>query len=65
MKRRICIIYTGGTIGMVPSDKGYVPSPNTLRKTLDAISDIMPDMPCLSLLRPTQTGISDLTPDTF
>ena len=46
MKRRICIIYTGGTIGMVPSDKGYVPSPNTLRTTLDAISDMHhPDMP--------------------
>ena len=26
MKKRICILYTGGTIGMVPSEKGYVPS---------------------------------------
>ena len=24
-KRRICIIYTGGTIGMIPSERGYVP----------------------------------------
>ena len=26
MEKRICILYTGGTIGMVPSEKGYVPS---------------------------------------
>ena len=25
MKRKICMIYTGGTIGMVPSSDGYQP----------------------------------------
>ena len=26
VKKKICLIYTGGTIGMVHSDKGYIPS---------------------------------------
>ena len=25
MEKRICILYTGGTIGMVPTPKGYAP----------------------------------------
>lgn len=25
-RKKICLIYTGGTLGMVPSDRGYVPS---------------------------------------
>lgn len=46
MKRRVCILYTGGTIGMVPSAQGYVPGPHTLQETLEAIPDMRhPDMP--------------------
>ena len=25
MEKRICILYTGGTIGMVPTERGYAP----------------------------------------
>ena len=31
-KRRICIIYTGGTIGMIPSERGYIPSSGAFRQ---------------------------------
>jgi len=45
-KKKICIVYTGGTIGMVHSENGYIPSPNLLQRTLDAIPDLHhPDMP--------------------
>lgn len=33
--KKILIIYTGGTIGMVSGPHGYVPKPNTIRETLD------------------------------
>ena len=46
-KRRICIIYTGGTIGMIQSDHGYVPSSGAFLRLLRAIPDLswdaMPD----------------------
>lgn len=46
MKKRVCIIYTGGTIGMVPSQNGYVPSSHSFREMLHAIPDLYyPDMP--------------------
>jgi len=38
--KKICIIYTGGTIGMVHSASGYVPGPESLRHTLESISDL-------------------------
>jgi len=38
MRKRIYIAYTGGTIGMEPSDKGYKPSPNLLDKLYDRLS---------------------------
>jgi len=34
MKKHIYIAYTGGTIGMRPSSKGYVPVPGFLADTL-------------------------------
>ena len=40
MKKRICILYTGGTIGMVPSEKGYVPSSGAFLDLLRAIPDL-------------------------
>ena len=44
--RKICMIYTGGTIGMVHSENGYVPSSHSFRQTLEAIPDLhYPGMP--------------------
>ena len=46
MKKRVCMIYTGGTIGMVPSQHGYVPSSGAFRELLRTIPDLShPDMP--------------------
>lgn len=46
MKKRICILYTGGTIGMVPSEKGYVPSSGAFLELLRSIPDLhWQDMP--------------------
>lgn len=46
MKKKICIIYTGGTIGMIPSENGYVPSPGSFRRKLDEFRDLYhEDMP--------------------
>lgn len=25
IKKRVCVLYTGGTIGMVPTERGYAP----------------------------------------
>lgn len=45
-KQRICIIYTGGTIGMVPSNKGYVPKAGVFEPLLRSINDIhRPEFP--------------------
>ena len=40
MKKRVCIIYTGGTIGMVPGENGYVPSQGKLEDDLVKINDL-------------------------
>lgn len=46
MKKRVCMIYTGGTIGMVPSQNGYVPNSHSFRELLQSIPDLhYPDMP--------------------
>lgn len=37
---RVCIIYTGGTIGMVPSDSGYIPAANTLQQILEELPEL-------------------------
>lgn len=46
MKRKICMVYTGGTIGMVPSSDGYQPKrgyfADELRKIRDLYSEEMP-----------------------
>ncbi|MDO4177529.1 MAG: hypothetical protein Q4D99_08695 [Bacillota bacterium] len=34
-EKKILIIYTGGTIGMVSSANGYIPVSNTIRDTLN------------------------------
>ncbi len=44
-KKKVCILYTGGTIGMIPSDQGYVPNSDRFRAMLDKIQDLHhPDM---------------------
>lgn len=40
MKKRICILYTGGTIGMMPSEHGFAPLPGYFAKLLASISDL-------------------------
>ena len=46
MKKRICILYTGGTIGMMPSEQGYAPRPGCFAGGLAAIPELTsPDMP--------------------
>ncbi len=56
MKKQVCIIYTGGTIGMMPTENGYAPNPTAFPDLLDKIHDInLPGFPsyeviCLSRL---------------
>ena len=50
--KKICIIYTGGTIGMIHSPDGYVPNPDSFRSTLEAIPDLNhPDAPIWELVQ--------------
>ncbi len=44
-KKRILILYTGGTIGMVPGREGYIPDSSSFRQVLRSIPDLHhPDM---------------------
>ncbi len=46
MKKKICILYTGGTIGMVPTENGYAPKKGYFRDAIAAIRDLgEPGMP--------------------
>ena len=50
--KKICIIYTGGTIGMIHSPSGYVPNPESFRSNLEAIPDLNhPDAPIYDLVQ--------------
>jgi len=40
MSKRICMIYTGGTIGMVHSEFGYVPASHSFEETLNSLSSM-------------------------
>lgn len=40
MKKHICLIHAGGTIGMVKSEKGYLPREGYLETVLDTIADL-------------------------
>ena len=45
-EKTICILYTGGTIGMVPSSRGYVPEAGGLLPRLHAMDELRaPGMP--------------------
>ena len=51
MKKRVCIIYTGGTIGMVPSENGYIPSSHGFKENLGMINDLSkPNMPEIDVI---------------
>lgn len=40
MKKKICILYTGGTIGMVPTENGYAPKKGYFYDAIKAIPDM-------------------------
>ena len=45
-KKKVCILSSGGTIGMVPTEHGFAPAPGTFARELDAIRDLSsPRMP--------------------
>lgn len=45
-KKNICIVYTGGTIGMVPGENGYIPKAGVFAQALQQINDIhRPEFP--------------------
>ena len=45
-KKRVCILYTGGTIGMIPSEQGYVPAAGKLKMVLNGVQAMHhPDLP--------------------
>lgn len=45
-KKKICILYTGGTIGMVPTENGYAPKKGYFYDAISSIPDLKnPDMP--------------------
>ena len=43
MKKKICILYTGGTIGMVPTKKGFAPRKEYFRDAISSIDDLQKD----------------------
>jgi len=46
VKKRVCILYTGGTIGMKPTPQGYAPEPGYLARVMDSMPDFSsPEMP--------------------
>ena len=46
MKKRVCILYTGGTIGMKPTPKGYAPEAGYLGRVMASMPDFSsPEMP--------------------
>lgn len=46
MKKKICLLYTGGTIGMIKSEKGYIPSGDAFLQLLEKLPEFSnPDFP--------------------
>lgn len=64
MAKRIYIAYTGGTIGMKPSTKGYVPVAGFLTETLKNMPEFhRPEMPEFNVHEyPTLMDSSDMSP---
>lgn len=46
MRKKVCIIYTGGTIGMKPTPQGYAPEPGYLGRVMASMPDFAsPEVP--------------------
>lgn len=46
MKKRVCILYTGGTIGMVATERGFAPEKGSFKAAMEKIDDLnAPEMP--------------------
>lgn len=43
MRKKVYIIYTGGTIGMKPTENGYAPAKGFLREQMEAMSELKHD----------------------
>lgn len=65
MQKHIYVAYTGGTIGMRPSNLGYVPVPGFLTQTLQNMPEFnRPEMPAFTIHEYTNLiDSSDMTPD--
>ncbi len=51
MRKKVCIIYTGGTIGMVPSEEGYIPRKDYLADQMARMPEFSaPEMPDYDLV---------------
>jgi L-asparaginase len=52
-QKKVLILYTGGTIGMMPSEKGYVPNPDfpeMIEKNFERINDpMLPEFEIISM----------------
>ena len=65
MKKRICILYTGGTIGMQRSENGYIPVSGHLQRQLALMPEFhRPEMPDFTLhAYEPLIDSSDMTPE--
>lgn len=63
-RKTIYIAYTGGTIGMRPSERGYVPAPGFLSETLAQMPEFnRPEMPLFDIHEyPNLIDSSDMSP---
>ena len=63
MKKQVCVIYTGGTIGMMPTENGYAPNPKAFPEVMDHIHDVnLPDFPSYEIVSlPRLLDSSDIT----
>lgn len=43
MRKKVCILYTGGTIGMIPGNHGYIPSETALNEAIHYMRDLKKD----------------------
>ena len=54
MRKKVCMIYTGGTIGMARSEHGYAPKEGFIRSALSRISELdFPEVPEYDLIEYT------------
>ena len=63
MKKRVCVIYTGGTIGMMPTENGYAPNPEAFPTVMEHIHDVnLPGFPSYEVVNLTRLlDSSDVT----